>query len=310
MPSRWFRECAADEFSGDNVTPEQIHRWQAPYEHFIGSHARKYGLEAGPRPDLIPDPIEWEELNEVWVLTSWFLRWAWSVRFDEDLLGAGTLRLLSERFPNADAAREYFRGLGNRTYSERLGRIPKLDEEGNLVLDPETGTSVWEPQYGQRSLKYFLKDCLFAHLAYQGARSACSETERAFDLLELISGRSLPPSVEAFARRIGRCYVAGLDAETIVMCRAVVENCIKQKLATEGIKMDSDTRFRQRVETARSLGFLSIEAAGDARTVWTRGSKAVHDDPTVVKDVLGTIALTMNVVEAIGDFTDRGESVT
>jgi hypothetical protein len=86
------------------------------------------------------------------------------------------------------------------------------------------------------------------------------------------------------------------------MCRAVVENSIKQKLSTKGIRIAGDATFRQRVETAQRLDFLSIQAAADARTVWTRGSKAAHTDPTVVKDVLGTIALTMNVVESIGDY--------
>jgi hypothetical protein len=77
-----------------------------------------------------------------------------------------------------------------------------------------------------------------------------------------------------------------------------VENSVKRKLDAEGVPVDSESSFKRKVEIANRFNLLSHKEAADARIVWDRGNKAGHYDPEVTKDVIGTIRMTMSVLEA------------
>jgi len=108
-----------------------------------------------------------------------------------------------------------------------------------------------------------------------------------------------PPAepVLRFLRRVTRCYVAGFYPETVILCRAVLENALAEKYEREKRPFPTvpsgKSEMSARLEKAEALGWLSRRARNGAWTVWKRGSKTVHEDPTVTAAALETIQMTM-----------------
>lgn len=120
---------------------------------------------------------------------------------------------------------------------------------------------------------------------------------RCAELAERVLHASPPASVKKYLRRLSRCYIAGFDAEAIMICRAVLENTVSETCARHSVH--EDLTMRQKLRMARSRRWISASDEEDALTVWMRGNKAIHDDPDVVRDVLGTITLTLRVANAL-----------
>ncbi len=136
------------------------------------------------------------------------------------------------------------------------------------------------------------------------ARRYCASTaEMARRCLELAQEiHSVRPNqvVSRYLTRLSRCYILGLSAECVMICRAVLENAVTEAYDRHGEPFPSDRKGRQtmnaRLDRACELSWLSAKATGFARDVWTRGNKAVHSDPEATRDTLGTVRMTLSVL--------------
>lgn len=103
-------------------------------------------------------------------------------------------------------------------------------------------------------------------------------------------------------------YTRGRHAESVILCRAILERAIRDRLARLGesalpnsarIAAPVPAEMMKRITMLRGSGVLSDQRARDARTVWTRGNRVVHEDPTVIADAYDTIACTIGVVDEL-----------
>jgi hypothetical protein len=133
--------------------------------------------------------------------------------------------------------------------------------------------------------------------------STASMVERCFELTQLVVRASPREQVQRFLARVGRCYILGLVPETVIVCRAALENALNEKYFRMRHPWPQDASkaspMKLRIQTARSQDWLTDEAAAAAEVVWTRGSKAAHADPLVVQHALETVRYTMSVLEQL-----------
>jgi len=106
-----------------------------------------------------------------------------------------------------------------------------------------------------------------------------------------------------FLSRVGRCYVIGLFPESVVMCRASLENAVKEKYQRAGKPLPAlpagKSENQWLLERAEVHGWLTRRQRNDARDVYQRANKAVHEDPNITTDALGTIEITLRIVRAL-----------
>jgi len=96
-----------------------------------------------------------------------------------------------------------------------------------------------------------------------------------------------------FLVRAINCYLVGLSAESLVMCRAVLENAVNDKYAERirrGQRMlRGATRMKARIDGAVRRHWLTPTQGDQANQVWLRGNKAVHVDPESVGSPLESL---------------------
>lgn len=128
---------------------------------------------------------------------------------------------------------------------------------------------------------------------------------RVLDLTKTTVKAAPNESVRRFLIRVSRCYICGFDNECVIVCRAVVENSVKdafdRRKRSLPLAANGRSEMNQRLDAALNFGWLSPAARDAARTVWFRGNKAVHADPEAVTDSLDTILLTVKVLAAFHD---------
>lgn len=125
---------------------------------------------------------------------------------------------------------------------------------------------------------------------------------RCIQLARLALTGSPGEPVRRFLSRVGRCYVVGLLPESVVMCRAVLEQAVLEKFQRNRKPLpaaNGKSEMRARLRRAEDLGWISRREREDAWQVWLRGSKAVHEDPHLTTDVLGTITTTMSLLSTL-----------
>jgi hypothetical protein len=124
--------------------------------------------------------------------------------------------------------------------------------------------------------------------------------DRCLALAELVHEGSVGRSTGRFLGRLGRCYIAGLFPECVILCRAVLENAVRETFDRNGVPLPATERghasMKTRLTAARLFGWISDGGFEAAQMIWLRGNKAIHDDPEATSDVLGTIRDTMGVV--------------
>jgi hypothetical protein len=134
--------------------------------------------------------------------------------------------------------------------------------------------------------------------------------ERCLELARIALQISPGEPVLQFLNRLGRCYIAGFFPESVVMCRAVLENAVVEKFARERkplpIPGPGKSEMRARLNRAEEHGWLTRKQRDDAWAIWERGSKAAHRDPHVTKAVLDTIKTTVTL---LGLLYDKGSAV-
>jgi hypothetical protein len=127
--------------------------------------------------------------------------------------------------------------------------------------------------------------------------------QRCLDLARLALKASPGETVRRFLGRIGRSYMAGLFPESVIMCRAVLEQAVLEKFQREGKPPPQPPRGKSevgaRLARAEELGWITRKQRREAWDIHIRGSKAVHQDPELTTDVLGTIAATVAILDAL-----------
>ena len=145
---------------------------------------------------------------------------------------------------------------------------------------------------------------LHAQIELEIARSlALSTDEMAQRCLELARLALTHPPADAVSRylqRLGRCYIAGFFPETVIICRAILENAVLDKFEREGkplpIPPSGRSDMRARLSRAEDHQWITRKQSNDAWSIWERGSKAAHRDPNLTTAVLETVETTMDLV--------------
>lgn len=129
-------------------------------------------------------------------------------------------------------------------------------------------------------------------------------------LLSMILMRNeCSPTVAKYFRRATQLYLAGYDAEAVIMCGAVLEAAMRDRIPDEllseaGIKPDfertGEFSFRQRREYERQkLRFLTSEQRQTVRRIVSSRNDAVHMQPDATPGPLDTLAHLTYVLPAI-----------
>ena len=127
--------------------------------------------------------------------------------------------------------------------------------------------------------------------------------ERCLEIARLALKISPGEAVLRFLTRLGRCYIAGFFPESVVMCRAVLENGLLDKFVREQkplpVPAPGRSEVRARLNRAEEHGWLTRKQRDDAMSIWERGSTTVHKDPHVTKAAFDTIQTTMLLLASL-----------
>src|SRR5574341_2136972 len=122
-------------------------------------------------------------------------------------------------------------------------------------------------------------------MAWEFANHTDAIAKRCLEVTDEVVKEQPGEAVLRFLRRLTRCYVAGFYPETIILCRAVLENAVLEKYERERkplpVARPGQSEMGARLARAEDDGWISRKHRTDAWTVWTRGNTAVHKDPTV-----------------------------
>lgn len=140
-------------------------------------------------------------------------------------------------------------------------------------------------------------------LAFRFCTDVVQRSARCLELTEYVLQAKPAEPVLKYLRRLTRCYIEGALPECVMLCRAVLENALLERFKRSAVPVPANSAGKSemavRLSFARKANWISAQSETDAWAVWQRGSKAVHNDPEVTKDVLGTLRLTMNVVSQL-----------
>lgn len=142
------------------------------------------------------------------------------------------------------------------------------------------------------------RDGLELEAARQAIRSLPEVVSRSQEVVWQALNEQPPPRVSAYMRRLGRCYVAGFDAEVVILCRAVLDSALMDQVDDTP---SAPRSMYERINALRTAGVLSDAQAKIANEIRHRGNRAVHEEPAgerIASDTLSkTMALLMQLFE-------------
>ncbi|UCC84598.1 MAG: DUF4145 domain-containing protein [Gemmatimonadota bacterium] len=141
-------------------------------------------------------------------------------------------------------------------------------------------------------------------LARASLESLDDQVLRYRDLVGLTMPHEPGHPVRKFLRRVSRCYIAGLFSEVVILCRAVLENALREKCISSDLLPETDrgqTELSAMIGVARLAKWLSDQSVTRAMTIRDRGNKAVHYDPEVTRGegVRETLQWTMGLLSEL-----------
>jgi len=131
---------------------------------------------------------------------------------------------------------------------------------------------------------------------------------RIWDLLDIVARSQPGRRTGAFLRRVSNCYLYGLDAECMVMCRSVLDAELEAEISNDecidvlGQRTPPYFGLADRIAVALKQERITYEGAQDARDVKDAGNMAVHGSPeVVVKGMTAShvIEKTIRVIEEL-----------
>jgi hypothetical protein len=112
-------------------------------------------------------------------------------------------------------------------------------------------------------------------------------------------------SVMNFMHRLSRCYIAGFLPESVMLCRAVIENAVNEVIDAKHVNVlrdeDGKRSMRAKRDALCRAGFLSKQGSSQAGMIWLRGSAAIHNDPNGTQAVFESVQLTLSVLSELYD---------
>jgi hypothetical protein len=128
--------------------------------------------------------------------------------------------------------------------------------------------------------------------------------DRGWHLAELSLKQQPSMQVRRYLKRATRCYLLNLVPECLVMCRAALESAVNDRFIAQSVAFPRDKHgnvtMRAKLDYAGRHGWLAEAGAEELmQLVWTRGSKAAHQDPDAVGDALGSLALMMRALSGL-----------
>jgi hypothetical protein len=146
-----------------------------------------------------------------------------------------------------------------------------------------------------------------------GMRARVARMFQLEELIEDIRHDSLIPGpTQQFLALVARTFVWGFDAECVIVCRGVIDTMFRdkvpQKLLESRTKPDrfGEYKLAQRIEAAYPT-IITIDVKLAAERVNCRGSKAVHGEPHLTQDVVGTVRDALLVVDELAKHPDTEE---
>jgi hypothetical protein len=226
----------------------------------------------------------------------------------DSMIGAAIERFEDERRAHWEDVDAYFE------WMDELARMIVMASDAFVGPDETTPlTRIYSdpdlPEFLANQQKFLERNLALERLQIIAARRFSTNTAQIADRYLQLTREVLltkpGPTVIKYLHRISRCYLVGFDTECVVLCRAVIENGVKDAFARKGIPLPEDesgrSPMRTRLDAAQRFLGLSSEKKKDADWIWKRGNKAVHDDPDATTDVIGTIRMTIGVLQELYD---------
>ncbi len=160
-----------------------------------------------------------------------------------------------------------------------------------------------------------LKDLFQLELAEDAIYTLESATGRARQLLDLVIEAKPGPLAQRYLARVARCFTWGYEAETLILCRSVLEDVLEETVPDLEVfgaferdpsafarSHQEDLRKRRlvligdRIQAAEVIGKLTGPEAELANGIRFRGSKAVHENPDSGADVFGTVKALLDLI--------------
>lgn len=134
--------------------------------------------------------------------------------------------------------------------------------------------------------------------------------ERIWHLMAWSQDCEFSPRAEAFLARVSRCYLYGLDAETAILCRSVLDAEFEAEIPNDRCidKLGLPTKQRRfgladRIAVAAMTGRIDDRMAEWARDVKKVGDRAVHAWPAA-ESVEALLPKTVLVIRALTSTTE------
>jgi hypothetical protein len=183
-----------------------------------------------------------------------------------------------ERLP--ENLRDLTQKLGIAVVNVRLHLLHDRSDEDLL----EIGERVMEEQWVRYAAEY--------HLAGEAIQRANQAFDRYITLRPVTVGRQLPEEARPYVREAIRTFMFGFDPACIALCRAALEQVIKDSLVARGtfttaqLKVERPTAGRM-LELAKRAGLLQ-SAYVAAKQVIDRGDTLMHgrvSEPQLLRDM-------------------------
>lgn len=133
---------------------------------------------------------------------------------------------------------------------------------------------------------------------------------RILRLWGLILSQPVSKSTAEFLKNVSRCFIWGFDTECVMLCRSSLDAAFRDAISDEVCVRHEEPGARygytlvQRIWAAYKEKCIDKTAKDAATRVNARGSKTVHEEPNVVKDVLGTVADTLTVINQLAKYME------
>ncbi len=209
------------------------------------------------------------------------------------------LRHLEQELRRVSRFPGYFKKCAERIWSS--DKTPKEKQRRLLELCQEQPTA---PQDEASPLK-LVWERLLIDLSWQAVGRIEEAAKRMLRLYELVLRTKPSQATQKFLGRLGRCYVWGFDSECIILCRAVLDTAFRDIVPAEVCERhcrgDASHGYTlsNRMHAALKEGYIDGSVKRLATQVKVRGDSAVHYQPDVTQDILGTIRDTVVVLEKL-----------
>jgi hypothetical protein len=183
-----------------------------------------------------------------------------------------------ERLP--ESLRALTQKLGIAVVNVRLHLLHDRSDEDLL----EIGERVMEEQWVRYATEY--------HLAGEAIQRANQAFDRYITVRPVTVGRQLPEEARSYVREAIRTFMFGFDPACIALCRAALEQVIKDALVARGtftpaqLRVERPTAGRM-LELAKRAGLLQ-SAYVAAKQVIDRGDTLMHghvSEPELLRDM-------------------------